>query len=294
MAKELNPGTAAPVEEDSLLLGLARAFFALGALCAFAPAALAQSGELVFGVLPYLSPTQAVEQYSPLKNHLARALGRPLTLTTAPDFQAFVDRTRLGEYDIAFTAPHMGRLAQKRDGMRVVAQTGHNISVAVIARKNSGIHSLGDLRGRSMAIGSRTSMVYQIVAEALQQKRLVLNSDVRIIDTASFSNLLEAVASGEADAGTIGAAMWETAPAAQKRDLVEVFRSSPRPGFFLLAHPRLGDATIRRVQAAAFAFKDPAEGQAFFKRTQMVDFRAVDDKALRSVDSYGAVFTSPP
>jgi phosphonate transport system substrate-binding protein len=274
-----------------MLRGFALAFSASALLCGWAAAAFAQSAGLVFGVVPYISPTQMVEQYTPLKEHLARALGRPLALATAPDFRAFVDRTQHGEYDVVFTAPHMGRLAQKRDGLRVVAQTGHNVTVVVITRKDSGIRTLDDLRGRSMAIGSRTSMVYQIVDEALRQRQIVQGKDVRVVDTPSFSNVLQAVARGDADAGTTGAAMWEATPAEQKKDLVEIFRSSPRPGFFMLVHPRLGEAAIGKLQAAAYAFGNTPAGAAFFKRGQMVDFRAVDAAALRSIDPYVAVFT---
>ncbi len=50
------------------------------------PLAAASDSELVFGVYPYLSPSQTVEQFAPLKTHLSKTLGRPVSLRSAPDF----------------------------------------------------------------------------------------------------------------------------------------------------------------------------------------------------------------
>ena len=66
---------------------------------------------LTLGVFPYVSPVQLAAFHAPLKDYLTKSLGRPVTLVTAPDFNSFVDRTRDGQYDIIFTAPHLGRLA---------------------------------------------------------------------------------------------------------------------------------------------------------------------------------------
>ncbi|MDP2792653.1 MAG: phosphate/phosphite/phosphonate ABC transporter substrate-binding protein [Sulfurisoma sp.] len=268
-------------------------FAALACLLGGAPAALAQADEMVFGIYPYLSPSQIVEQFTPLKDYLAKSLGQPLNMVSAPDFKSFIERTRQGEYDLIFTAPHMGRLAEKRDGYRRVAQTGYQIVILVLARKDGKIRSLDDLRGRTIAIGSKMSMTYQVVDHALRKRKMALEKEVKVLETPSFSNVPPAVMRGEAAAGGTATLLWDVAPPDQRQALQEIFRAEPTPGLLVLAHPRVGDAGIRRLQAALTAFKDTPEGAAYFKRTQQVDFRPIDDATMKRIDPFTAVLTQP-
>lgn len=245
--------------------------------------------ELVFGVYPYLSPSQTVEQFAPLREHLSKALGQTVTLRSAPDFARFIERTQSGEYDIIFTAPHMGRLAEKRDGYRRLAQTGYQIVVVVLARKDGPVHNLADLKGRSLAVGAKLSMSYQIADQALGKHGLMLGRDVEFINTASFSNVPEALIRGEADAGATGTLLWDTAPADQRKALREIYRSEPVPGFLLLAHARLSAEILRKLEQALFDFKHTEVGRTYFRRTQQADFRPLDEATMKRIDPFTAV-----
>ncbi|MDP2170070.1 MAG: phosphate/phosphite/phosphonate ABC transporter substrate-binding protein [Rhodocyclaceae bacterium] len=257
------------------------------------PLAAADSGELIFGVYPYLSPSQTVEQFAPLKTHLSKALGRPVSLRSSPDFLKFVERTRAGEYDIIFTAPHMGRLAEKRDGYRPLAQTGYPIVVVAVTKINSPVESLGALHNRSLAVGTQLSMTYQIMNQALNNTGLELGKNVHFVDTATFSNVLTAVLRGEADAGATGTLLWDSAPAAQRAQLREIYRSPPVPGFLLLGHPRLGAETLQQLQHALFAFAETSAGHTYFAKTQQIDFRPLDAATMKRIDPFVAVFEKP-
>lgn len=248
--------------------------------------------ELVFGIYPLLSPSQTVERFAPLNEHLGKALGMPVTLRSAPDFARFIDRTRAGEYDIIFTAPHMGRLAEKRDGYRRIAMTG-DVTVVTLARKDGPVQALADLKGRSLAVGSRLSMSYQIVDHALGRHGLAIERDVRFIDPASFSNVIEAVMRGEADAGTTISQLWENASPAQRENLREIYRAEPTPGFLILAHSRLSPEILGRIEQAFLDFKNTEAGKAYFKTSQQVDFRTLDAATMKRIDPYSAVFEKP-
>ena len=246
--------------------------------------------ELVFGIYPYLSPSRIVEQYAPLNDYLTQALDRPVTLRSAPNFQKFVERTQTGEYDIIFTAPHMGRLAEKRDGYRPVAQSGYQIVIVTLVKKDAPIHTLEDLRNRTLAVGSRLSMSYQIVNQALGKHGMALERDVRFVDTASFSNVIEAVLRNEADAGATGTLLWDTTPPAQHAALREIFRSQAVPGFLILVHPRVTADTVQRLGRALFAFDRTPAGRDFFATSHQLDFRPIDAATMRRIDPYTAVF----
>jgi len=250
------------------------------------------ANELVFGIYPLLSPSQTVERFAPLNEHLGKALGMRVTLRSAPDFARFIDRTRAGEYDIIFTAPHMGWLAEKRDGYRLVDMTG-DVTVVTLARKDGPVQALADLKGRSLAVVSRLSMSYQIVDHALGRHGLAIGRDVRFIDTASFSNVIEAVMRGEADAGATISKLWDNASPAQRKNLREIYRAEPTPGFLVLAHSRLSPKVLRQIELAFFDFKNTEAGKAYFKKTQQVDFRPPDAATMKRIAPYSAVFEKP-
>ncbi len=250
-------------------------------------------GELVFGVYPYLSPNQIVEQFSPLGDHLAKALDRPVVLRSAPNFAQFIDRTRAGEYDIIFTAPHMGRLAEKRDGYRPLAQSGNPFVFVALAKKGSPVKSLDDMRDRGLAVGAKLSMTYQAMNLALGKSGLELGKNVKFIDTASFSNIIEAVLRGEADAGAAPTILLNNAPAEQRAQLQEIYRSQPVPSFFLLGHPRNGDAVLNKLHAALIDFAGTPVGKTYFVKSLQGDFRPLDAATMKRIDPFTTVFDSP-
>ncbi|MEW6514838.1 MAG: phosphate/phosphite/phosphonate ABC transporter substrate-binding protein [Pseudomonadota bacterium] len=251
------------------------------------------AGELVLGIYPFLSSSQIADRYSPLRDHLAQQLNRPVSLRSAPDFDAFIERTRRGEYDIIFTAPHMGRLAEQRDGYRALAQTGYSIIIVALARKDGPINKITDLKGRSLAVGARLSMSYQMVERELERHDLSIGRDVRFVDTANFSNVLESLVRKEADAGATGTLLWDNAPPEKHRVLREIWRSQTVPGFLLLAHPRLGNADLKRLKQALFDFSGTPAGKAYFEKTQQIDFRPIDAATLKRIDPYTTVFGKP-
>lgn len=254
----------------------------------------APAGDLVMGVFPFLSSRQMLEQFTPLKDHLAQALGRPVELQSAPDYKTFIERTSSGDYDLIIDAPHLARLAQKRDGYRLLAQSGYKVEFLVVTRKDSTIQSLADLRGRAVAIGARQSLTHMLLGHELMKSGLVLGKDVLYLDTATFSNVLQAVIRGDAAVGALTALVWNGAPAEARNELRELFRQKDiGPGLVLLAHPRLDDATLRKAKDALFSFKDTPPGKAYFEKTKQIDFRPVDDATLRVMDPYAEMLVKP-
>jgi len=247
---------------------------------------------MVFGVYPLLSPSQTVKQFAPLAEYLEKVIGIPVSLRSAPDFAKFIDRTRAGEYDIIFTAPHMGRLAEKRDGYRHIAQTG-KVTVVVLARKGGPVGTLADLKGRTLAVGARLSMSYQIVNHALGEHGLAIERDVKFIDPASFSNVIEAIMRGEADAGATISQLWDNASPEQRENLREIHRAEPTPGFLILVHSRLAPEISLRLKQALFGFYATPDGRSYFEKTRQVEFSPTDASTLKRIDPYTAVFSKP-
>lgn len=267
---------------------------ALAAACLLLCSATVLAAEnLVFGVYPYLSSSQIASHHFLLRDLIARTLGRPVSLVSAPDQQTFAERTRQGEFDIVLTAPHLGRLAEQRDGWQRVAQSGYQTEIVVLARSDGELQQLADLRGRTLTVAAPDSLDYQIVAAALTQQELTLERDVTAVAAPTFSAVMYALTRGMADAGATSKRLWNMASGSQRAAAKEIYLSPPAPGFFVMAHPRLDSAALQSLRQALMQFHETREGKAYFRKTEQIDFRPLDDATMRRLDAYTAVLTQP-
>ncbi|HHI76153.1 MAG TPA: phosphate/phosphite/phosphonate ABC transporter substrate-binding protein [Gammaproteobacteria bacterium] len=249
-------------------------------------ATAAQRTALVLGVFPYFSPEQLATLYRPLADHLEARLGRPVRLVSAPDFATFKRRTAAGRYDILVTAPHLGRIAERRNGYRWLALTRNRSEAVFVSRRDSGIHTLGDLRGRRLALPPPLAIVHQMALETLERLGMEPQHDLRLLPRKSHDQALYAVIQGDADAAAFGLPTWRRYRAPEKRALVVIGRSASIPGFAILAHPRLGEPLLERLREALFAFPDTAEGRHFFDATALEGVRPVTHADRALLDHY--------
>lgn len=274
------------------------ALWAIAALILLFPRLAPAAAETVtLGVFPYLSANQMMEQLSPLCKRMEEALGKKVTMVSAPDFQSYMQRTARGEYDLVLTAPHMGRLAQKRDGWQLVVQSGQKTATVLLVRRESGVQRLEDLRGKRMAIGDWRSVTYLLAEEALADKGLVLGRDVKVVETASFSNVVQSVFLGEADVGATPTLLWdkwEHVNADQHRQLREIYRAKPAtPSFLVMAHPQTDQATIDHLRDSLLHFEDTPEGKLFLQKSQFMSFLPLDEATMKRIDPYVQVLLQP-
>lgn len=262
---------------------LARELFALWLLlCSTALSAKSLS----LAVFPYFSPEQLVTLHKPLKDYLARATGLQLHLVSAPDFKTFKQRTAAGRYDLLITAPHLGRLAEKQADYRWLAVTSNYSEAVFLARRDSGLHDIADLKGHRLALPPRLAIIHQMALEALEKRGLRPGRDVTIVPRKSHDQALYALILGETDAAAIGRPTWRRYRAPEKRTLMVIGRSQHIPGFAIMAHPRLADATIERLRQALYRFPSTPEGKAYFDATGLEGVRPITEQDLALLDHY--------
>jgi len=248
---------------------------------------------LVLGVFPYVTPVQLAQFHAPLKDYLAKTLQRPVTLVTAPDFMTFVDRTRDGQYDILFTGPHLGRLAETRDGYRRLAQTSHTVQGFFLARKDSGIQKIEDLKGKKVMIAQKVSIIYQMAEQSLREKGLVPGETVTIVETRTHNNAIHAPVRGEADASVTGKLLWHVLDEKQKEQLQLFATTAEAPGFLLMAHPRVSAQDAETIRKLLLDFHKTPGNEAYFETNGLENFQPVDDRTMKGLDPYIQIFLKP-
>jgi ABC-type phosphate/phosphonate transport system substrate-binding protein len=186
------------------------------------------------------------------------------------NYERQVEELLAGHIGIAWNTPLGHVRAQKRSGGRSrslgMRDSDRDFHAKVIVRRDAQIRSLGDLAGKTLAVGSRDSTQARILPlhflrkEGLDLDRLELlpfDTDLgKHGDTGSSElDVLRAVAEGRAQAGAVGDLIWVTEQAAGRVDakVVEVLWTTP--GFdhcMFDALPTLDDARARAFQDALF------------------------------------------
>jgi phosphonate transport system substrate-binding protein len=249
--------------------------------------------QLTLGVFPYVSPVQLAAFHTPLKDYLAKSLQRPVSLVTAPDFDSFVERTREGQYDIIITAPHLGRLAETRDGYKRLAQTGHTSQGIFLARKDSDIHKIEDLRGKTVMIAQKVSIIYQMSEHLLREKGLVPGESVTIIETRTHNNAMHAPLRGEADASVTGTLLWRVLQDEQKDQMRVIGATEEAPGFMVMANQHLSKQDIEKIKNLLLDFHRLPGSEAYFSTTGYEKFEKIDDKVMKKLDPYTRILMNP-
>ena len=249
---------------------------------------------ITLGVFPYVTAGQLVEYHTPLKNYIAKSLSRPTELVTAPDFISFDERTHAGDYDLILTAPHFGRLAERRDGYQRVARTLHEVQAVFLVPKDSNIQKLEDLPGKRIMVGQPASVIYQMAVGDLAKKGLIAGKNITMIETRTHNNALYAPLRHEADVGITGILLWEKLTGEQKEKLRVIHISHGVPGFMLMAHPRISKRDVEKLRRALLTMGKTPEGKKYLNNTGLRGFGTIDDKTMIALDPYTRVITQSP
>lgn len=137
-------------------------------------AVLAQeAGEPIrMGIFPRRNTETTYTMFKPLADGLSQSLGRKVELETSHDFVSFWQQVEKQRYDIVHYNQYHYVRSHKDYGYQVIV---HNvefgqgkISGAILVRKDSGINSLADLKGKKIAFGGgRRAMLAYIVTTYL-------------------------------------------------------------------------------------------------------------------------------
>jgi phosphonate transport system substrate-binding protein len=182
-----------------------------------------------------------------------------------------------GQIDIAWNAPmaHAQSIARTNGACRTLAMrdTDQDVQTVIVARADSGIESLEDLRGRRLALGLEiSSELWLLPVAQLEQQGLDVRNDLELVEfeAVGYPNLqswvddamiFDAVVEGRADAGAIFDP-W-LAPLMRRHgltenDLVEVWRTRPYSHCAFTSRPGLDDATCERFVELLLAM-DPSD-----------------------------------
>ena len=246
---------------------------------------------LMLGVFPYVSPGQLVKFHTDLKDLFEDALGRKVVLVTAPSLKEFVGRTKNSSYDYILTAPHLGRLAEARDGYRPIAHTMHDVQGVYLAKKSSNIFELKDLEGKVITLVGRSAIITQMVEKQLNGLGLYDGKNISFRITNTHNNAMYAPLRGESDASVTGILLWRKIGLAGSDSKVRVIGKTPVSiGFQVMAAKSSSESDSLKVQEALLNFHNTEPGKVYMDKTGFESFDIVSEQEKKDLDPFIQIF----
>ena len=236
-------------------------------LAAFTRGALAQQGTLTVGLIPSEDSRSMIANSQAMMDMLAKALGMPVKPFVAADYNGVIEALRSGRLDVAYLGPFsyvLGTTIAPIEAFAVAetkkaGRTSYHSQI--VARKDSGIKTVSDLKGKTFAFVDPSSTSGHLFPKAGLMK-VGFNPDTdfgRVIFSGSHDSNAIAVQNKKVDAAAIADRILDAAIAkglAKREDLVEVWRSDPIPESPTVWRKNLPPDLKKRVQAAFLEVKD--------------------------------------
>jgi phosphonate transport system substrate-binding protein len=204
------------------------------AVLAFGTIAHAQQ---VFRVttIPEEVATEQVRKFTPIANYLERQLGMKVEFTPVSDYPAAVEALVNKRVDLVWFGGFTHVQAQIRSGGKIVPiaqrEEDTKFQSVFIAKTDSGIKSLADLKGKQVSFGSQSSTSGHLMPRHfLLQAGLNPEKDFRrIAYSGAHDATIASVVSGRVDAAALDITVWRKFVSENRVDTkaVDVFYTTP-------------------------------------------------------------------
>lgn len=162
---------------------------------------------LTVGIFPRRNAVLTTQLFTPLTDYLSKALNRPVKLVTAKDFASFWEGVEARRYDLVHYNQY--HYIHSTDNYTVIAcnqeRGSDEIAGALYVRRDSGIDTITDLRGKDIIFGGgEDAMMSYVVPRYLMQQGGLVEGDYQVHFASNPLNAVLAVYFQQISAGGAG------------------------------------------------------------------------------------------
>jgi phosphonate transport system substrate-binding protein len=223
--------------------------------------------KLTIGLIPSEDSQAMIESSKQVLDDLQAKIGMPVVPFVATDYNGIIEALRSGKLDVAYLGPFSYVLATsvadvEAFSVAVTKKTGQSAYKSVIlARKDSGIHSLADLKGHTFAFVDPSSASGHLFPKAgLEQAGFAPDSLFkRVIFSGSHDASILAVENKKVDAAAVADRIFASAVAkgvVKQDDFEIVWSSKPIPESPMVWRKALDPELKKKVADALASIKD--------------------------------------
>ena len=185
--------------------------------------------------IPEEAATEQVRKFTPLASYLEKRLGMKVEFTPVSDYPAAVEALVNKKVDLVWFGGFTHVQAQLRSGGKIVPiaqrEEDTKFQSVFIAKTDSGIKALADLKGKQISFGSQSSTSGHLMPRHfLLQAQINPEKDFRrIAYSGAHDATIASVVSGKVDAAALDITVWRKFVGENKVDTkaVNVFYTTP-------------------------------------------------------------------
>lgn len=253
----------------------------------------AQEKPLRFGVVPFEAADRIKENYRPFLDYLSRKMGRQLEMFIATDYVAIIEALRAKQVDIVQLSPLPYVLASSQVKLLALyspvekRENGAYYHGVIITRKDSGIRTVKDLRGKTMAFVDPASTSGNLYPKALLLRHGInpqtdLKNQVYAgnADAVSYAVFNKSVDAGALYEGGMERSLKDPDKIAQMRVIA---KTQPIPNGVLALRADLPPSVIRKFKAAIDEMVKKKEVEKYCGGFMTVNWIPAHEKEFDSV-----------
>lgn len=185
--------------------------------------------------IPEEAATEQIRKFTPLASYLEKALGMKVEFTPVSDYPAAVETLVNKKVDLVWFGGFTHVQANLRSGGKVVPlaqrEEDTKFQSVFIAKTDSGIKTLADMKGKQISFGSQSS-----TSGHLMPRSFLLQADItpekdfrRVAYSGAHDATIASVVSGKVDAAALDITVWRKFVTENKVDTkaVDVFYTTP-------------------------------------------------------------------
>ncbi len=249
-----------------------------------------QGFELAF--TPFLPVRTMMAKYEPMRAYLEERLREPVALVTAMDYKTFNQRMRNHEYAFVVTVANAAYLAHTEYGYTPMLRPAILTRPVLVTSRVNRFKNLKDLRGASLALPDRLSVVSMQGLQMLREAGLHPESHVKIKYTPNHTAAVNFVQSGEAAAAIVSDRAILQMPEATQKALrtIQIWDAGAVPGVVYMASPHVSVERVTRMRQAILDYvRDTDSGRSLIRDLGYGDLTPATVADLAPLAIYGAL-----
>ena len=248
--------------------------------------------EVNFGVIPVAGATSVKDTFGELSSYLEKKLGVKVNLQTAGDYAGVITAMQHNHVQIAYFGPESYVQAQKRANAEILAvEIGEETGLPgyygmIITKKDSGLNTLEDIKGKKWAFTSSNSTSGTLVPTVMFYKKNIKPEEYfsKVLYSGGHEASILSVKAGNVDAASTNNLDFNRGLGRNwsKDDFNIIWQSELIPGSPVTARADLPASFKKAVKDALLSYDDK-EGLSKLKLKGFAETKDSDYDSVRDL-----------
>jgi len=257
---------------------------------------LSEEKTYIIGIHPLHNPKRLHEIFGPIANYLTENIsGAHFKIEASRNYAAFDKKLYSRKFHFSLPNPY-----------QTVNSLGHGYSVfgkmaddenfrgIFLVRKDSGINSVADLKGKPVSFPAPTALAATMMPQYyLQTNGLNVMKDIDIRYVGSQESSVMNVMLGDTAAGATWPPPWRALSKERPKlakELKVIWQTAPLPNNGLVVRDDVDEATLRQVKKLILNLHRNKEGKVWLEKMQLSKFEKATDATYLPVVSFLKTF----